>query len=344
MITIPAKNGASSSQTGQGVDAQELEKMAKSVCKVTFPTSDSMQVDSTLSEYDGNAMGAQIGGNTYAWITNKNFLAVDAGSSPVALVAGKDVVFDGVDTFKKESDGAGWTAWFQSIDPVIDPSIENAAILWPIEDDHDNDGSDGDDGAIREMGALDNNPSENDSFTKTERALYQVNATTAYVYEDGANKGAFPVKMSVGDFLGMVIRYGVVSYAHYDANGLETIFYTSPKPANEPYFFKGILNRGANLSGASVMGGVRVHKTMITSQVAIKISGSSDELIRDEDTLKLESIGLKVRNGSKYSLLMLDRKYDAGFPSPADYRIVHGYYVTTTQSVIQTQGDTVNAN
>lgn len=304
--------------------------MNTSVLNLSQPTPTSIQVDATLSEWNGDAVGGTLGSHYYSIEVLKSTLDITAGDTPVPTTAGLNVDFDGT-YYKKNISGNAWNSWFKSTNPIIDPATENAAVTWEVEGDHDSDGADGDDGTIREMGGLDNNPDQNQSYSSIDFALYQVNGNLIYIYESGAYKNSYTVPMDPGDRLGVKVEQGVVSYFHLRGT-TETVVHVSDTVATDPLYFKGTLNRGNASSGASVMGDVRKHNTLIPTVVTETITGGAASAISSVDQEKLVNLGLTILPGSTYGQWTADKLTSSIFPSGTVYEIIHSYFVMSNQT------------
>lgn len=335
-IVVVSGRSQSSSSVSNSINTEsvEVEKVATSVCTVNYPTANSIQLNARESVYDGDTVGGQFGRHHYSISTLRNYLNTATGlSESVELVAGANVIVDGDNNYLKSIAGNTWNSWFASAEIIVDPILEDCAVSWAIEADTDIDGQGGTDGSIREMGGLDDNPAQNASYTSGEYMLYQVNATTVYVYEKGLNKGSFSLAMIEGDRLGVRVESGVVSYIHFRGS-LETIIYTSSVPAVSPLYFKGTLNRGIGSSGRSVIGDVREHFAISAKLKTVHISGAATELVSSEDIDKLAKLGLTVAEGSTYSLITAEKPTSDRFAESPQYDITHGYSVTDTQTVL----------
>ena len=321
-------------------EAEESEVMTTSVYSVTYPTPTSIQGDGRLSEYDGSPNGGNFGEHKISIATIEHLLDIYAPTTAASMVAGTNVAADasGVYFTKLTADNS-WNAYCYSDQPVI-LAGEDAAVSWVIEHDFDNDGDDGDDGTIREMGGLSYSPTSNASYTGIDFAMYQVNATTIYVYEKGSNKGAFPVAISVGDRLMVKVQENSetgareVHYLHISGS-VETLIYKSTKTAgNTDLFFKGAINRGVGQSGHGTIGDVQIHNTLKPQPVAAHIFGSATEQVREDDAEKLLGVGLEVLTGSTYALMMAERTVSSQFPVGTVHDFTHAYGVMGSQSVL----------
>lgn len=313
--------------------ATEEEKLSKSIFTVTQPTSTSLLLDGQASEFDGVPKGGTLGRHTLGITTTRAFLTDYTSSTGVPLTAGANVTFDSAaDMFTKSNSGNSWNAWFQSTDHVI-LAGQDGIVSWPIEPDFDNDGDTGAQGTVREMGGLDDNPSANASYSSGEFMLYQVNATTVYVYENGSNKGSFPQPMNVGDRLGIKIVDGEVFYIHIRGT-TETVITKSTKTTNQDLYFKGALNRGVGSSGHASMGDVQLHSELENRLVTAYIHGAANEFITSDDVVRLLNVGLNVNTGSTYSLVSVEKIVSTKYPL-GTYRILHDYSVTDSQSIVE---------
>lgn len=324
--------GGGSSSASDNDNTAEDNKMATSVYAQTNPTPSSIMFDGSQSTHDGDTSGGAVGRHGLSISVLKQFLDPADIGTVEPLTAGANVTYDaGADMMTKSATGNLWNSWFQSTNVLIDPSTEQGMVSWLVEGDFDNDGDTGTQGTIREMGGLDDNPGANASYTSPEYSIYQVNATTVYVYERGSNKGAFSRPMVVGDRLAIKVIKGVVTYWHIRGN-VETFIYQSVTEASAPLYFKGTLNRGTGQSGHASMGDIRTHKSMIPSMVSTHVTGAATEIIRDQDVDSLADIGLTVSAGSVYSKLIAEKITSLEFLNGRDYTTTHWYAVATNTS------------
>ena len=319
------------------IDGNSEEPVTESIFVLSNPTPTSVQIDARPSLYNGTAQGGAEGYHRYGMTTLRNFVApIDISdiTTRVPLTAGINVELlpDGI-TYRKLNTGNSWNSWFQSTNILIDPINENAAISWAIEDDPDGDGETGAQGTQREMAGLSATPSQNASYTSIDYAMYQVNATTVYVYEKGVNIGNFAVPMAVGDHFLIKCDSGVVSYYLISSGGSEQFIYESKTPATSSMYFKAALNRGDGSSGNSIVGDVRKHGALIAAPVMANIQGNPQELIRDEDVTKLLNLGLVVITGSVYSNIIAEKLAGHIFPSGNVHEVAHGYSGKMDQSI-----------
>lgn len=330
---------SNTSGSGSTIPATEDDIVANSICTYTNPTPGTLQLDARLSEFDGEASGGLIGDHTYLVNTLREFFEFTTPGTVVPLTAGANVTYDAsADMFKKNVTGSSWNSWFQSTNVLFDTSTEDACVTWLIEADFDADGETGAQGTIREMAGLSSNPSANASYSSGEFMLYQVNATTVYVYEKGSNKGSFARPMTVGDRLGIMVESGVVTYIHVGITGNVTKIFQSEGKAAGGYYFKAALNRGTDISGTSAVGDVQVHNTTVSQSVSTKILGGAAEAIHDSDVERLATVGLEVNPGSVYGLLTCTMQSSARYSASRSYSITHGYSVSTAQTVLTAPG------
>lgn len=334
MSLIDSEGGGGSSSSSTNLS--EEDPVTTSVLTYSKPSATSMQFDGRASTYNNTEVGALQGTHTYLFNTLRNYLDPNAVGVPVPLTAGANVTFDGVDTFTKSIAGNSWNSWFQSTDAIVNPVAEDIKITWLIEDDFDNDGDDGTTGTIREMAGLDDNPSANASYSSIDYAIYQVNATTVYIYERGSNKGSFARPMNVNDRLGIKVESGVVTYIHVSAAGYETEIFTSEKRATNVLFFKGAINRGVGQSGHGSIGGVLKHSDTIQIPVTAKIVGTAQAVIHPTDIERLTEVGLEVVPSSVYSLVSANQVVSDRFPAGTTYDVTHGFSMTLSQTTITT--------
>lgn len=320
--------------SSEQVSQLEEETMSQSVLTVTEPTPTSLLLDGQRSLYDNTEQGFAKGRHSLGITTTEAVLSPYSASPPVPMIAGANVTLDGASSmWTKSIAGNTWNAWFQSTN-VVAKLGEDCLVTWPVEDDFDNDGDTGAEGTIREMGGLDDNPSANASYSSGDFMLYQVNATTVYVYEKGANKGSYSQPMVVGDLLGILVQNNEVSYVHI-RNGVMTVIAKSLTELSSDMYFKGAINRGVGSSGHGSMGAVEVHTNMENTTVSAYIHGSGNEAIHEDDVERLATVGLTVNTGSVYSLLSVDKGSTYRYPTGA-YRFVHDYSVPDSQSIVET--------
>ena len=313
----------------------EGETMSESRLTVTTPTPNSLVIDAQASLYDNSAQGGAKGRHSLGVTTTKSTLAPFALSEAKPLTAGANITYDDTeDMMTKANAGNNWDSWFQSADAIVTPGVD-CIVSWPVEGDFDGDGDTGAQGTVREMGGLDDNPSVNSSYSSGEFMMYQVNATTIYVYEKGSNKGAFPQRVVVGDRLGIMVVDNVVTYIHI-RNDVTTVLYTSLKKVEVPMYFKGAINRGVGSSGHGSMGDVQAHSTMESSMLSVYIHGAAAEAIKQEDVNRLSEVGLRVSTGSTYSYLMVEKGSTYRYPTGA-YRFIHDYSVRDSQTIVEIQ-------
>ena len=305
----------------------------EAVCVATNPTPNSIQLDGRGSKMGQVVTGGIDGEHSFSLSTVKQNLDALAGDEVQAIVAGANVTYDAnADMFFKNVAGNAWNSWFQSQNAIIDPTIEDCAVSWPIEGDFDNDGDTGAEGTVREMGGLDDNPASNASYTSGEFMIYQVNATTAYIYEKGSNKGNFPIAMSAGDRFMIRFSSGTVEYLLKKGTELILIYTSLNKPSG-PLFFKGALNRGLGSSGDSAMGDVRTHKVMTPEVINTRVSGAATAEVNQHDIDKLKELGLEVSQGALYSNLIAQRNESVNFPAGTTYDYTYGYTVVLSQAI-----------
>ena len=287
------------------------------------------RLDARESVYNDQVVGA-VDGRHY-WVLQRKSNTVDlfGTTQPINIVAGSNVDVNGVEV-EKNVTGNSWNASFYS-GQAFDPTVEDFAISWLVEDVT---------GTIREMGGLDNNPSQNNSYTSMEFAIYQVNNYFySRVYESGAaivipNYTTF--YLQIGDRLGIKCVNQVVKY-FVIRDGVEIVIYTSTKKATEPLYFKGAFNRGSSSSGHSNIGSVEWHVGKTTTNNTAVISGNSTDTLEYRHLAEGDKIGVGFNPTSKYSDLTYtplssDKfKYDNGNLYPLDY--THGFFAGASQSV-----------
>ena len=298
------------------------EKVVAPVVNVTNPAPDGVRIDATQSEYDGNPTGGTLGSHAYVITTTRNSLDVLAGATDEPVIAGNDVVFDGTDTFTKQSSGNGWSSWFQSVAPIGNALAEDFAVSWLVESVT---------GTIREMGGFDNAPDSNNSFTHGEYMMYQVNGNQLQIYESGTRKAIVDYELQVGDRLGIKVEGQHVCYFVIRGSVL-VVLYESNIKTNAILYFKGALNRGDGQSGHSTMGDVHSHKVMSPQAVKARINGPADHPLHDDDIAALATVGLVADPTSAYSLILATKQQNAFFPAGTQWDYLHSYYVSTGQA------------
>lgn len=290
---------------------------------------DIRRLDARESVYNDQAVGA-VDGRHY-WVLQRKSNTVDlfGTTQPISIVAGAKVDVNGVEV-EKNVTGNSWNASFYS-GQAFDPTAEDFAISWLVEDVT---------GTIREMGGLDNNPSQNNSYSSMEFAIYQVNNYFySRVYESGAaivmpNYTTF--YLQIGDRLGIKCINQVVKY-FVIRDGVETVIYTSAKKATEPLYFKGAFNRGNASSGHSNIGAVEWHVGKTTTNNTAVVSGNSTDTLEPRHLIEGDKIGVDFNPTSKYSDLTYtplssDKFKDGnGTPYPLDY--THGFFAGASQSI-----------
>lgn len=287
------------------------------------------RLDARESIYNDQVVGA-VDGRHY-WVLQRKSNTVDlfGTTQPITITAGAKVDVNGLDV-EKNVTGNSWNASFYS-GQAFDPTVEDFAVSWLVENTT---------GTIREMGGLDNNPSQNNSYNSMEFAIYQVNNYFySRVYESGAaivipNYTTF--YLQVGDRLGIKCVNQVVSYFVLRA-GVETIIYTSAKKATDPLYFKGAFNRGNSSSGHSSIGSVEWHtgKTLINNTAVI--SGNSTDTLAFRHLPEGGKVGIEFNPTCKYSDLTYtaldsDKFKDTnGNIYPLDF--THGFFAGASQSI-----------
>lgn len=305
--------GGSSTQTG-----------ATSACESSPSGMGQFHIDCRASTNDGVASGGTMGDHSYSISTQRNYLDILAGDSDIALSAGANVVVNADGDYVKSITGNSWNSWFKSADVVFEPGMTDAMISWEIESTT---------GTIREMGCLDDNPDANASYTSGEYCLYQLSASQLYIYEKTLNVYRHAISLSVGDRLGIHVEEGLVKYIHLRGN-VPTVVFTSQTKALTPLSFKGVLNRGSASSGAAVMGDIKLHDTMVSRGIGVRVLGAATAEVSDEDKTKLSTIGLTVDEGSLYSMITAEKITNSRFLAGMTYSISHGYSVSPTQTTM----------
>lgn len=285
--------------------------------------------DSRASTFNTLESGGVSGVHHYNISSIKNTVDVLADSTPIQIVAGSNVTVNN-DVVVKSLEGNSWNAAFYSTQ-AFDPVMQDFAISWKIESV---------DGTIREMGGLDDNPSQNSSYTSIEYAMYQVNGYLySRVYESGAAieiPNYSNINLTIGDRLGMRVVSQEVTY--FIQKGSEIIdVYTSTKKATAPMYFKAALNRGAGSSGAASVEDVRWHTEQMPSAISTFIKGQSTDIISDTDKdILSEKTGIDIQEGSTYALIYFKRSSSDRFSdgtNPYSIDVTHSYYGVDGQDI-----------
>lgn len=328
------ENGFPFEDTKKDVIFVNDETITSDVVPLSIATAN--RIDSRASKFQGIATGSTGGIHKYNFVTEANTVDLLGATTPATILLGTNVTLLAPDSYEKSITGNTWNSYIYSQES-FDPTTTDFAVSWLVE----NVGLDGDDGVtgtIREMGGLDNNPTQNGSYSSIEFAIYQVNNYFySRVYEGGAaiiipNYTTF--YFQIGDRMGVKCIDGVVSY--FVIRGTtETVIYTSLKKATEPLFFKAAFNRGDGSSGHSELGGVVFHVAQKKVIHSVEILGESTADITDEDKEKLKTVGIENVNG-KYSDILFDRSNgsrfnNSGTPYNLDYS--HSYFGVVPQDL-----------
>ena len=318
-------------------NAAKGEIVAISRFEITYPTAASVKIDAGKSMLDDIELGSSDGTHSYMIESTRYYLDVTAGGDVVVTQAGANVDYDAAtNMWSKNIAGNGWNSYFYSADTVIDADTQDAAVTVPIEIDHDSDGATGAQGTVREMFGLASNPTANASYNKIDFAVYQVNATTVYAFQNGTNKGNFSQPMIVGDRLGIRIDSGVASVIHVRGATETPIYVFKDAMATGKYYAKGAFNRGVGSSGVSVMGDVQLHTTTVAKPMLTHIQGDAGSLVTDDDKAKLLELGLSVNSQSVYNNIIADVMVGSAFPSGTTHQFTHSYFKRSTQSSAST--------
>mgnify|MGYP000630961562 CR=1 FL=1 len=257
-------------------------------------------IDSRTSKYNGLEVGGSNGKHKYTFTGLKNTVDVLGTATDANLVAGLNTdLVNGVAS--KNIAGNTWNSSVYSQES-FDPNVLDFAVTVEIESIT---------GTIKEMFGLDDNPTQNNSYSSIEYAVYQVNSYFySYIYEKGQSKkidGYTTFYFQVGDYVGVKCVNGIVSYFVL-RSGVETIITTSKVVATTPLYFKAAFNRGNTSSGASVLGGVKFYTAQRQDTFSINIEGNATDLISetDKETLK-DNAGVEMLTGSTYSKLDFNR-------------------------------------
>ena len=312
---------------------QEEEIVAESIFELTNPTATSIKIDASKSALGGVEKGNAEGTHAYMIESTRYYLDVLQGGDVVTMQAGANVDYDAAtDMWSKNIAGNSWNSYIYSTDVVINADTQDAAVTVPIEIDHDGDGSTGAQGTVREMFGLASNPTQNASYNKIDFAVYQVNATTVYAFQNGTNKGSFSRSMIVGDRLGIRIDSGVVSVIHVRDAAETPIYVFKDVVATGNYYAKGAFNRGNESSGGSVMGDVQAHTITSAKPMLAHIQGDANSLVSVTDKEKLLELGLSANDQSVYNNIIADVLVNSAFPAGTTHTFTHSYFKRSTQS------------
>lgn len=263
-----------------------------------------INIDSRGSMYNGIEVGGTSGFHKYIFQGFKNTVDILASSSPLTLNIGARAasVLTSPGSFEKDGTGNSWNSYIYSTES-FNPSELDFAFSWLVESVT---------GTIREMGGMDNNPNQNQSYTSLESAIYQVNNYFySRVYESGAAKvipNYSTFYLQVGDRLGLGSIDGIVFY-FVIRNEIIIEIYKSDVKLTEPMFFKAALNRGDGSSGESLIGDVKVHLSTKKTGFGVSIEGnSSDEITPLHIQTLLDEAGVNVLPGSTYGNLNITRQ------------------------------------
>lgn len=256
-------------------------------------------VDASKSTHKCKEVGGVSGFHRWFLSGNRNTVDVLASGTPITMIANANVTING-NNFEKSITGNSWNSSGYSQES-FDPLNQDFAFTWAVESIT---------GTIREMGGLDNNPTQNNSYTSLEHAIYQVSGNFYNrVYETGAQKvtnmGNIP--LSVGDRLGIRVETCKVTYFILRGS-IITDVYVSEKELSVPVQFKTSLNRGTSSSGASVLGDIQYHTVTKPESFFLQFDGYATDLISDEDKERIKKeAGLTLQSGSTYSNWQFER-------------------------------------
>lgn len=284
-------------------------------------------LDATASKAQGVVSGAFQGRHRYEIAGQVNTVDLLGETTPIAIIAGANVTVNGVEV-EKSNTGNSWNSSFYST-LAFDPNVEDFAVSWLIEETT---------GTIREMAGLDDSPSQNNSYSSIEYAVYQVNGYFySRVYEGGTAiliPGYSTFYFQMGDRVGVKCIDGFVTYFVIRA-GVETKIYTSTKRATVPLYFKGAFNRGDGSSGHSNIGSVKWHTAKKTVGKTVHVEGGAADLVSDADTEKLAQIGMDVQSGATYGVLTFARNASSKFDdagTPFDLAVSHAYLASFAET------------
>lgn len=316
-------------RTGDEIDTSVNANNLGSVVESTVEAG-IYHLDARKSKYNDIEIGG-VDGRHY-WLLQRMSNTVDllGVKQNINIIPGLNVTVNGLDV-EKSNTGNSWNASFYS-GQSFNPMIENFAVSWLIETVT---------GTVREMGGLDGDPAQNNSYTSMEYAVYQVNNYfNTSVYESGAAV-AIPSSsrfiLQVGDRIGLKCVNNNISYFVL-RNGVETIIYTSLKKATSLLYFKGAFNRGSTSSGHSSIGSVVWHTSKKVVNTLIELSGNSADTLSAEHVELGNKIGINLDANSKYSDLIytpvVDARYadDAGDLYPVG--VTHGFFAGAAQSIL----------
>ena len=257
-------------------------------------------IDARASKYQGLEVGGSNGVHRYTFQGQKNTVDLLGSTTPATLNAGTNVnISSGV--VSKNITGNTWNASAYSTES-FDPNVMDFAVTVEVESTT---------GTIREMIGLDDNPTQNNSYTSLDFAISQVNNYFySRVYENGAatvipNYTTF--YFQVGDKIGVKCINGYVTYFVLRGTTVTDI-YTSLKKATTPLYFKTALNRGNASSGASAVGNIEFYTSQKIDTYSLSIEGNSISSISDNDKDNLKNnAGIEFLSGSTYSLFDFTR-------------------------------------
>lgn len=320
-IEIGSPVGTTNNPTNESED----EFMPLAVPKSVFSeTNGNYSLNSTSSTWNDNVTGGAVGRHDYIFTAEKQELDISSESLPLTLIA-KDNVQASGDGFAKTSTGAVWNSSFHS-EESFDPNEQDFAISWLVEATG---------GTIREMCGLCSNPDSSNSYSILDYAVYQVNNTFyTVVYQKGKSQstGKGSVRVNVGDRIGIKVIDNTVTY--FIQSGDEfTDIYTSLIKATKPLHFKAALNRGPELSGASVVTGCQYHANTVTALKTVSISGLATESISEDDAYRLSKIGITPAEETLYSNINFTRQASTRFPANSSITYNHTYSVNDAQDI-----------
>lgn len=300
--------------------------MATSVMTHNAVSATISEFDAEQSTHDNVPAGAASGVHFYNIHTTKLVVDNTVTGDPVNLEAGANVSFNATDQlWEKNVAGNTWNASVRSTGVIFDPSTENCMLSWPVEASST--------GTVREMAGFDNQPDANDSYTSGEYFIYQVNATTVYIYEKGSNRHTKARSVVPGDRYGISVVDGVVTYLHI-RDEVVTELYTSAVLATEPMYFKAALNRGNTSSGWSKIGDVRINKTANVAPTSAYVHGNALSELSDEHKKALIGVGYQPLPNTKYSRLQVERMSVPSMDANRQYEVTHAFAVMNTQTTV----------
>ena len=289
------------------------------------------QIDSRTSSNDGTESGGTSGRHKYQFSSTRNIIDLFGGGTDLTIVEGANFTFG--TTWKKSIDTNAWDSYVRSTESFDTTGI--FAISWEVTTKI---------GTIRQMAGIDDNPTENASYTSMSHCLYQVNSYVNNAYENGASRTDpfYPHSdkyLLPGHRIGCKVSGGEVQY-YIQKGGVIINLFTSTLPIAGMAFWKGLGNRGNLSSGWAEFGNVQVHQSTTTDLVGVDIVGNSDDFLSAEDIESLRQVGILSEPGSKYGNLYITRhdvdKWKVGGTSGGafyDLDYTHSYRAFDSQDV-----------